>query len=375
METVLLNIVFGIVLLGAGAAAGWLGRKVLGRKQVTAAEQKAQQLREEAARQAESIRKQAQIESKELLHSTRQEFEEKTRDRRTELSQMEKRLHQREELLDRKLETNEQKEKELSERVRGVAAREQTYKAKEDEMTQLIAEEKDKLKTLSGLSTEEAKGQLLARIEQECRAEAGAVIKKTEEETKRLAREVAQRIIVETMHRCAPEFSVESTTAVVQLPNEDMKGRIIGREGRNIRAFETATGVDLIVDDTPDVVTLSSFDPMRRAIAKAALERLMSDGRIHPARIEEVAERVKKEFDQMIIQDGEKVLAELNLQGIHPELVKLLGRLRYRTSYGQNCLLHLKESAYLCGMIAAQLGLNQRLARRCAARRWFATCA
>jgi ribonuclease Y len=191
------------------------------------------------------------------------------------------------------------------------------------------------------------------------------VIKRAEEETKREAQTLSRRILVETMQRCASEFTVESTTSVIQLPNEDMKGRIIGREGRNIKAFELATGVDLIVDDTPDVVTLSSFDMVRREVAKQALERLMSDGRIHPARIEEIVEKVRKDFSQSIIQEGEKAISELGAHGVNNELVKLMGRLRYRTSYGQNVLLHVKETGYLCGMIAAELGLDQRLARRC----------
>ena len=344
---------------------GYGVRTFISRKQLTGAEQKSKLLLEEAARQAQAIAKQAQLEGKEQLHVLRQEFEDKTKERRNELSQLEKRLHQREELIDRKLDLLDRKEKELSERDRQVAQRDQTLKAKDEQLAQLIAEEREKLKTVSGLSAEEAKQLLLSRLEQDCRAEAGLVIKHVEEETKRDAQIAAQRILATTMQRCAAEFTVESTTAVVQLPNEEMKGRIIGREGRNIKAFELATGVDLIVDDTPDVVTLSSFDMVRREIARQVLERLMADGRIHPARIEEVIEKVKKDFAQHLIQEGEKTINELGALGVHHELVKLMGRLRYRTSYGQNVLLHLKETGYLCGMIAAELGLDQRLARRC----------
>ncbi|MBI3319386.1 MAG: ribonuclease Y [Candidatus Omnitrophica bacterium] len=356
-----------IGLFGIGLFAGgfWL-KMFLGRKQLASAEVKSKQVLEEAARQAEAARKQAQIDSKELLHSMRQEFEEKTKERRVELNQMEKRLHQREELIDRKLELLDHKEKDAAERVKQLASRDQALKAKEEEMARLLAEEKEKLKVVAGLGTEEAKQLLLSRVEQDCRTEVGMTVKRVEEETKREAQTISKKILVETMQRCAAEFTVESTTAVVQLPTDEMKGRIIGREGRNIRAFELATGVDLIVDDTPDVVTLSSFDLMRREVAKASLERLMSDGRIHPARIEEVVERVKREFDQTVAQEGEKAVTELNLHGVHPEMMKLLGRLRYRTSYGQNVLLHLKESAHICGMIAAELGVDQRLAKRCA---------
>ena len=358
------GLVILVIVLVAFGGGFWL-RFLLGRKQLAGAEQKAKQVLEEAARQADTIRKQSQIDSKELLHTMRQEFEEKTRDRRNELGQLEKRLHQREELIDRKLDLLDRKEKDLTDRSKQLTNREQAFKAKEDELAQLIAQEKEKLKTISGLSTADAQQLLLSRIEADCRSEAGMVIKRVEEETRKDAQEIGKRLMVEAMRRCASEFTVESTTAVVQLPNEDMKGRIIGREGRNIKAFELATGVDLIVDDTPDVVTLSSFDLLRREVAGLTLERLMVDGRIHPARIEEVAERVKREFDQTVSQEGEKTVAELGLHGIHPELIKLLGRLRYRTSYGQNVLLHLKEAAHLGGMLAAELGLDQRLAKRC----------
>ena len=357
----ILLVIGGAVLFGGGY---WL-RVLFSRKSLASAELKSKQLLEEAARQAEAIAKQAQLEAKEQLHAVRQEFEEKTKDRRNELSQLEKRLHQREELIDRKLDLLDRKEKDLSERDRQLGTREQSLKVKDEHLEELIAEEKEKLKTVSGLGAEEAKQLLLSHLEQECRAEAGMVIKHVEEETKRDAQTVAKRILVGTMQRCAAEFTVESTTAVMQLPNEDMKGRIIGREGRNIKAFELATGVDLIVDDTPDVVTLSSFDTIRREVARQALERLMSDGRIHPARIEEVVEKVRKEFAQHIVQEGEKTISELGAHGVHQELVKLMGRLRYRTSYGQNVLVHCKETGYLCGMIAAELGLDQRLARRC----------
>ncbi len=361
MEWVLFTLLITIAAFGGGYGL----RMLLGRKSLASAELKSKQLIDEATRQAEAITKQAQLEAKEQLHTLRQEFEEKTKERRNELSQLEKRLHQREELLDRKLDLLDRKEKDLTERDRQFAVKEQSLKSKDEQLSQLLAEEKEKLKTISGLGADEAKQLLLARLEQDCRAEAGMVIKRVEEDTKRDAQVTAKRILATTMQRCAAEFTVETTTAAVQLPNEDMKGRIIGREGRNIKAFELATGVDLIVDDTPDVVTLSSFDMVRREIARQSLERLMSDGRIHPARIEEVVEKVKKEFAQHLLQEGEKAINELGAIGVNHELVKLVGRLRYRTSYGQNVLLHLKETGYICGMIAAELGLDQRLARRC----------
>jgi ribonuclease Y len=355
--------------VGIGTAAGFGGgyglRVLRGRRTLASAEQRSRQVLAEATRQAETIVKQAQLETKEQLHALRQDFEEKTKDRRHELAQLERRLHQREELLDRKLEQFDRKEKDLDARERRMAGHEQALEAKHRQVDQLLAEEKERLKTVAGMSAEEARQLLLARLEQDCRAEAGQVIQQVEEEIRRDAQQLAKRLLVETMQRCAAEFTVESTTSIVQLPNDDMKGRIIGREGRNIRAFELATGVDLIVDETPDVVTLSSFDAIRRETAKLALERLMSDGRIHPARIEEVVEKVKGEFGQHIVREGEKALQELGANGVHPELVKLMGRLRYRASYGQNVLLHVKETGYLCGMLAAELGLDQQLARRC----------
>ncbi|MBI4598166.1 MAG: ribonuclease Y [Candidatus Omnitrophica bacterium] len=358
-------VLFCVIALGMGVAVGYAIRLAQGRRSLTGAEQRSQQLLEEATRKVEAIKKQAELDAKEQLVAIRQEFEEKTKDRRGELSQLEKRLHQREEMLDRKIDVLDRKDKEISERDKQFAAREQGLKAKDDHLAQLIAEEKEKLKTVAGLSAEEAKQLLLARLEQDCRSEAGNIIKHVEEDTKRDAQTVSRRILVETMQRLAAEFTVETTTAVIPLPNEDMKGRIIGREGRNIKAFELATGVDLIVDETPDVVTLSSFDTVRREVARQSLERLMSDGRIHPARIEEVVEKVRKDFNQHLVQEGEKAIAELGAAGVHAELVKLLGRTRYRTSYGQNVLIHMKETGYLCGMLAAELGLDQRLARRC----------
>ena len=354
-----------LVSIAVAFVVGFGLRILLARRSLASAELQSKQLIDESIRKADEVARQAKLDAKEQLHTLRQEFEDKTKDRRGELSQLEKRLHQREELMDRKLDLLDRKEHELGDRNKQLEVTSQSLSAKDGVLNHLVAEEKERLKTLSGLDTDQAKQLLLTRLEEECRAEAGMVIKRVDEETKRDAHRVAQHILVDTMQRCAPEFTIESTTSSVQLPNEDMKGRIIGREGRNIRAFETVTGVDLIVDDTPDVVTLSSFDMFRREIAKQSLERLMSDGRIHPARIEEVVEKVKKEFDRSMQQEGERTIQEMQMAKVHPDIVKLIGRLRYRTSYGQNVLLHLKETGYLAGMIAAELGLDQRLARRC----------
>ncbi len=358
---VLLFFVIALVAFGVGFAV----RVFLSKRSLDDAQKRAKQLVDEATRQAENLAKQAQLESKDKLHTLRQEFEDKTRDQKGEIGRQEKRLHQREEFLDRKLDQLDRKEKDLSEKERQFVAREQSLSSKDEHLAQLIEQEKEQLKTIAGIDHEQAKELLIARLEQECRAEAGGVIKKVEEETKRDAQMLSKRIVVESMQRYAAEYTVEASSAVIHLPNEDMKGRIIGREGRNIRAFEMATGVDLIVDDTPDVVTLSSFDMVRREIARQSLERLMSDGRIHPARIEEVVEKIKKDFTQHLAQEGEKAVTELGVQNVNVEIVKLIGRLKYRTSYGQNVLSHLKETGFLCGMIAAELGLDQRLARRC----------
>ncbi|MBI4343200.1 MAG: ribonuclease Y [Candidatus Omnitrophica bacterium] len=356
-----------ILLAGvlAAFAAGYGLSVLLGRKTLSGAQEQSKRILDEAKRQAEAAAKKADLDAKEQLHAMRQDFEEKTKDRRSELTQLEKRLHQREEVIDRKLELVDQKEKGLLERDRQLGTKEQSLKAKDDQLAQLIANEKETLKSLSNLSVEDAKQQLLARLEQDYRSEAGRVIKQVEEETQRQAQDVSRRILAQAMQRCASDFTVETSTTVVQLPNEEMKGRVIGREGRNIKAFELATGVDLIVDETPDVVTLSSFDPIRREVARQSLERLLSDGRIHPARIEEIVDRVKKDFERHIVQVGEKTVQEMGCANVHPELVKLMGKLRYRTSYGQNVLMHCKETGHLCGMIAAELGLDQRLARRC----------
>jgi len=360
-----ITLIIGFSTAVAVFAGGFGVRVFLSRRALGSAESRSQALLEEAQRQSEASAKQAQLDAKEHLQTLRHEFEEKTKDRRVELHQLEKRLHQREELMDRKLDLLDNKERDLTERGKRFDSRETLLNNKDEQINQLVAEERERLKTLSGLNIDQAKELLLSRLEQECRAESGMIIKQVEEETKKTALNVSQRILLETMQRCAPEVAVESTTCTVQLPNEDMKGRIIGREGRNIRAFETATGVDLIVDDTPDVVTLASFDMVRREIAKQSLGRLMSDGRIHPARIEEIVEKVKKEFDIHLQQEGEKVASEMQIDKVHVELIKLIGRLRYRTSYGQNVLMHLKETGYLAGMIAAELGLDQRFARRC----------
>ncbi len=361
---VLLTSVLCLVIGGGLILFGYFARKIFAEKKVQSAEVRVKLILEEAEKKSQEKRKEIELESKELLHNIRADFEKETKDRRAEITNLEKRLIQREENLDRKVEILDKKEKELSERQKGVAAKEEHIHSLEEEYKVLLAEEKDRLQRVSGLTAEEAKKLLLARMEEDVRQEAGVMIKRIEEETKQESDKKAREILATAIQRCAVEHTVESTVSVVNLPSDEMKGRIIGREGRNIRALEMATGVDVIIDDTPEAVILSGFDPIKREIARIALTRLMEDGRIHPGRIEEIVEKVKKEMEVTIKEAGEQAVFEIGIRGVHPELVKLLGKLKYRTSYGQNVLDHLKESASIMGTMANELGLDAHLAKR-----------
>ncbi|MBU2063202.1 MAG: ribonuclease Y [Candidatus Omnitrophica bacterium] len=343
---------------------GYIYRRFSAERKVQSAQAKAKLIMEEAERFAEAKRKEASLEAKDLLYKTRIEFEKESKGRRQELLALERRLIQREENLDRKVDLLDKKERDISGRERVMLDREKKSEEKARQLEQLIVEEKEKLQKISGLGSEEAKKILLKRMEDEVRYDANLMIKRIEEEEKETGEKKAKHIISLAIQRCAAEHTVESTVSVVSLPSEDMKGRIIGREGRNIRALEVATGVDVIIDDTPEAVTLSGFDPIRREIARISLERLVANGRIHPARIEEIVEKVKKEMQQSIKEEGEKAVFDVNIQRIHPEIIKLLGRLKYRTSYGQNVLQHSKEVAYILGLMAGQLQLDSVLAKR-----------
>jgi len=294
----------------------------------------------------------------------RQDFERETKDRRLEITNLEKRLTQKEENIDRRLDLLETKEKEINTRVQNLVKQEEGIKAKETQLVGIIAEEKERLQRIASLSAEEAKQILLNRLSEELGNEKAVLIKKQEEDIRSTADKKAREIISLAIQRCAAEHTVESTVSVVNLPNDEMKGRVIGREGRNIRALEMATGVDVIIDDTPEAVTLSGFDTVRREIARLALEKLIADGRIHPGRIEEIVEKTKKEMDEKIREEGERAAFEVGINNLHPELIKLLGRLRYRTSFGQNALQHSKEAAYLMGMMSSEIGLDFKLSRR-----------
>jgi len=345
-------------------ALGYIIRKFHAKTKLKSAEDKAKKTLEMAKIDADKIRREAELEAKDLLLKLRTEFEKETKDRRQELIVLEKRLIQKEENLDRKLDFLDRKEKDVDRREHSLSDREKAFGLKEKELDSLVQEEKEKLQRISGMTRDEAKHLLLKRLEDDVKQEAAIMIKRTEEEAKEKADKEARKIIGLAIQRCAAEHTVETTVSVVSLPSDEMKGRIIGREGRNIRALEIATGIDVIIDDTPEAVILSGFDPIKREIAKLALEKLLEDGRIHPGRIEEVVEKVKKEMENSIREEGEKALFDTGLHGMHPEIIKLLGRLKYRTSYGQNVLQHSKEVAYLMGVMASELKLDFNLAKR-----------
>lgn len=315
-------------------------------------------------KEAETIRKEAHISAKEIVYQLKSEAERELKEKTKEINYQEKRLRQKEELLDRKLEQVDRKESELSRIEKELINREKQLQEKENHYKQLIKEQQVLLEKIAGMKEEEARQELFKKIEQEAKFEAAKLIKKIEDEARQEADKKAKEILSLSVQRYASDYVVDATVTAVSLPNDEMKGRIIGREGRNIRAFEALTGVDLVVDDTPELVILSSFDPIRREVARIALERLIADGRIHPARIEEVVEKARRDVDISIREEGEKAVFELGLSGIHPEIIKLVGRLKYRTSYGQNVLQHSKEVAWLSGLMAGEIGVNVTLAKR-----------
>ena len=319
---------------------------------------------ENAQKEAENIRKEATLEAKDIVYQAKTDAEKELRERRLDVNQLEKRIRQKEETLDRKFDQIEKREHELNKRDKELGSKERTTQEKEAKFSQLVKDQTEVLEKISGISTDEAKQEILRRTEEDSRLEIAKLVKKIEDEAKESAEKKAKEIMGFAIQRYASDYVADATVSAVSLPGDEMKGRIIGREGRNIRALEAATGVDLIVDDTPEMVTLSGFDPVRREIAKLSLERLIADGRIHPTRIEEVVEKVRKEIDANIREEGEKAVFDLGLSGIHPELIKTLGRLKYRTSYGQNMLQHSREVAYLAGMMAGELGVDTKLAKR-----------
>ncbi|HAJ57645.1 MAG TPA: ribonuclease Y [Candidatus Omnitrophica bacterium] len=356
---------FVCMLLGVGLSLAVLFlRRSMSEQKIKNARAQAKGIIEDAQKAVDALRREGELNAKDLLFKMRQDFEKESRERRDELVNLEKRIAGREANLDRRVDLLEKKERELEDKAKNLKGAEDALKAKNDDLAKVLVEEKERLHKISNMSPEEAKALLLSKLESELTREKAVLIKKAEDDVKESADKKAQELITYAIQRCAVEHAVESTVSVVNLPGDDMKGRIIGREGRNIRAFEMATGIDVIIDDTPEAVMLSGFDPVRREIARISLERLISDGRIHPGRIEELVEKVKKEMDIKIKEEGEKVLFDIGVHGIHPELVKMLGRLKYRTSFGQNALQHSKEVALLMGVLADEVGLDPKLARR-----------
>jgi ribonuclease Y len=329
-----------------------------------AAQREADRLLEDSRRQVDARRREAELESKEKNLAARSDFDKQANARRQEIAAVEKRLVQKEEALDKKTAQIEAKLAEFDKREKDLAKRQADIDALDAEFQGLIGEQKRKLETISGLTAEQAKQTLIRSIENDARLESSNMIRRIEEEASENATQKARRIIGMAIQRLASDTVVEATVSVVDLPSDDLKGRIIGREGRNIRALEAATGVDLIIDDTPEAIILSAFEPVRREVARMAIERLIQDGRIHPARIEEIVEKVRGELWERIRQEGEATALEFGIPDLHPELVKLLGRLKYRTSYGQNVLQHSKEVGWLAGNMAAELGANVEVAKR-----------
>lgn len=353
-----------LCVLLVGSIIVILIKRTSGARSLFKAQQEAKDILDKARQESEKIRRESSIEAKEKFINLKADFERQTSDRRRKLNEMERRLVKNEENLERKVQVQEKKERDFTAKERRIYTREKEIEEKEESYNEKLKQVVEELEKISGMTREEAKNILTKRMEDGARLEAVQAIRRIEEETREKSQVLAREIIGQAIQRSAAEHVVETTVSVVDLPSDDMKGRIIGREGRNIRALEMATGVDIIVDDTPEAVILSSFDPIRREMARLAIEKLVIDGRIHPARIEEVVETVKEELEKEIKQEGESVILELRLQDIHPELIKLIGKLKYRTSYGQNVLQHSKEVAYLSALMAKELGANVDVALR-----------
>ena len=359
-----LPVIIAIASLTAGIAFGYLIRRVITRKQMQSSENLAARIVEEAKKEADNIKKEAVLQAKESLLKTKAEFEREARDRKAELDKLEARLRSKEENQEKRIDMLVQKESNIENREKALQQKENALHEKHERLNRIIDDQKEKLEKIAGLTAEEAKAQLIQSLEAEAKREAAILIRKAEEEAKRIADKKAQEILAYSIQRYAGDFVAESTVSVVNLPTDEMKGRIIGREGRNIRAIEAATGVDLIIDDTPEAVVLSAFDPVRREVAKISLERLISDGRIHPGRIEDVVKKVQGEVDKIIQETGERASFDVGAHDIHPELITLLGKLKYRSSFSQNVLQHSIEVAHLTGMMASELGLDVREAKR-----------
>ncbi|HHZ03464.1 MAG TPA: ribonuclease Y [Tissierellia bacterium] len=353
----LLEIVVGIICAMIGIIIGYYIRKNISESKIGSAEIEAKRIIEEATKEAETRKKEILIEARDEAHRLRNEYERENKERRNEIQRAEKRLIKKEEMLDSKSLAVEKKEELLQRKLKEIEAKEIKLEAIHEKQIQ-------ELERISGLTTEEAKNMLIDTIRKEAEQEAAIAVKEIERESRETAERKAREIITYAIQKCSADHVAETTVSVVDLPNDEMKGRIIGREGRNIRALEQLTGIDIIIDDTPEAVVISGFDPIRREVARLALEKLIIDGRIHPARIEEMVEKAKKEVEQIIKEEGEQATLDTGIHGLHPELVKLLGRLKFRTSYGQNVLKHSIEVSYLAGIMAAELGADVKVAKR-----------
>jgi ribonuclease Y len=364
METLYIIIIAAIAAVVIAFVVGLLISRRTGEKKLARAEQLASKIINEAEKSAAVKKKEAVLEAKDYWLKEKSKFEHETSNKRNEIQRLEARLRDKEQALNRKVDILNAKEKDIVAREKTLTSKERAVLHKEQQLNTLIAEQNAQLEKIAGMTSDEAKKILMENLEAEARRDAARIIKDIKEQAERDAEKEAKNIIIQAIQRCAADYTMESCVSVVNIPNDEMKGRIIGREGRNIRSFETATGIDVIVDDTPEAIILSGYDPIRREVARIAMEKLIMDGRIHPSRIEEVVGKAEKEMEVIIREIGEQSCFDVGVHGVNPDIVTLLGKLNYRTSYGQNVLQHSKEVAFLCGIMAAELGLDSNIAKR-----------
>ncbi len=364
ISTIVIVAAIVVISILVGVGVGFLVRKKMMEASLDAGRSSAAAIVADAKKEAENTRKEAELQAKDIIFQGKADFEKETRERRKELQSLERRVQQKEENLDKKYESIDRRDGELQKREKNLGFQEKKIKELEDAAAALVTEQRGRLESIAGLSAAEAKKSLIESMENDARLEAGKLLKRIEEETKDEAEKKAKEIISLAIQRYSGEYVAERTVSVVNLPNDEMKGRIIGREGRNIRAIEAATGIDVIIDDTPEAVILSGHNPVRREIARLSLERLITDGRIHPSRIEEIVQKVENEVAQTISEAGERAIFDTGLHGINKEIQKLIGRLKFRTSYAQNVYAHSMEVAFICGIMASELGLPTKVARR-----------